>query len=477
MKEVERVYSNICFIPWKNRTLDIKDPVQVVASYEPTREDVGTMVNGVIGCIPGIGALCSSVFSIFWKNAVDPPETIESKLVKFKKEILDIVDKKIKDGSIQIWKDLCSSSLDGLKNGSRELANRIEIINTLLYENKKISSETKSLVQTQLDICINSVENLIALCANDSYDNYVLQNYVQALLTLTMFRRLQDAFWYQFGYHSYQVCGRYPIEGKTKGVKSFREMFHDKLIAGINDVANCMSENWAEDEGKYNEGLEAVPQLLKNDMYIYPVPLVVLDSFPDTIQVKDNPVIYRIDAWKAPIKEGLASGGVNPRPPYDPITGCYGVDFLHKAGFNLKLSENCRFQIRVFGCYAWYYNARMYCTVTNDKNSKEYTTDLRDFEFPVRSTFRNPHIMASYKKFETGIACSPHFEGKSVKVRTAEGDRTSHCIEKLFFFEIVVSKIVSPTIAAKIFNYYLNIFIITVNKQFHWFADLSVAVG
>ncbi|GAM17127.1 hypothetical protein SAMD00019534_003020 [Acytostelium subglobosum LB1] len=350
--------------------IGIKDPIEVIANFEPDKEDIGIMVCSVIGCIPVVGPLLQGVFTMYWRRANPEEEKVtkadlERRLKEFKEEILVLIGEKIKDSEIKQWIEQSESQLKGLGSFIEEYREAISMWQHKISE--RTDSDTQSLSNflffSKLHESIKELRHyckqMMAFAGHPNYVKYVYKFFIQATLLYQMSVINTDAYWYQMKFDQIYVTGK-PASGQFSAVQSFREKLHNHTVEALKTMADGWN-NYDRHSGEC-KGIENANLILNSDLYYYPIPLIIgnhpklanlfTSSETPVIELPDHPYpyIYRVDG---------ASMGPDPHEPKgrrltlpkDPITQCDGTFYYRKPSITIKLKRGRKVRVRLFGQY------------------------------------------------------------------------------------------------------------------------------
>ncbi|GAM21512.1 hypothetical protein SAMD00019534_046870 [Acytostelium subglobosum LB1] len=386
--------------------LDIKDPIQVLANYEPDKEDVGIMITSVIGVIPMVGPILQGIFTLYWRRASDQEENVtkeelEKKIKSLKEDMIKTMENKIKDSEITQWTQLCGTFVQTLSDNCEALSNDMNALSYQLQTNGQASEQVKESVRIKLDITRDKVMTIMKFCANNNFVKYTVSYYIECLFIYGLVLRHYDSFWYQLGIDPIFVAGA-EAKGNAPGVLSFREKLHQTITFGVQQLKTVIESGDCSEQD-----LARASIVLKQDMFWYPVPLICHN--PETnyqlktyaLPEKSGPFIFRIPGenltpkmwkpnfiWKAPKKEYFSD--------------CYGQGIVNSR-VNVSMSSPRDVSVRFFGDYG----------VENLKCDFRCSSMAGDEE--VESTTVTDLIQPGLEYFATGVYCKEGFYDMAVK--------------------------------------------------------------
>ncbi|EFA75814.1 hypothetical protein PPL_10869 [Heterostelium album PN500] len=410
--------------------LDIKDPFEVIAHFEPDKEDVGIMVNACIGCIPFVGPVLQGVFSLFWKRAAESnvitKEKLKEELDKLRKEMMEAVAGKIKDSEIKQWTEICEAFLKGLKKSCKVLGTHINALKHQFAEKKCADEQVQEAVRIDLALISDKAFSLHEFCDSPAYLKYTLGYYIQSLQIYTAILTLQDAFWYQLGIKPIFVTGRRATD-TIDALPSFAETMHEEIMPALKNIARGLTENVREGAQAKGVDLTTLHLLLKSDRYLYPVPLVLAPvEIPQVakclrevqgpicpeckVPERDGTFIFRIDCinFRPETSAEDIRGYRNMSHVEEPITGCKGTMSGIPAALTVVLPKKRTVQIRFVGEYDQTFTDLPIQWTTNEE---AYYTAMMPFGENYR---RNNKTIPAIKE-EMGISQVP---GMSLMINT-----------------------------------------------------------
>ncbi|GAM25987.1 hypothetical protein SAMD00019534_091620 [Acytostelium subglobosum LB1] len=455
--------------------LDIKDPFQVVADIKKDglkvdKEDINIIFQSVIGCIPVIGSLMQGVFQLFWKRASPADEVtkeeLDKKLSELKKEIIGIIDSKIKDSEIRMWTDICGTVLENLRGSCGDMKSDLAALVYKLEHNEVIKADFLSDIRTKIALVRDHSRALKNFCANPKYLQFVVKFYVEALFVDISLHGLINAFWYQLNYDEIFVSGRKPDKLSPNGVKSNSEKLHEKITRGLSLIAYHAHPNDGYDGFKDTAHL-----LLKSDVFMYPVPLIMyngandkemFESIPEDgvpekeIKLPNMPSAYIMrmdgrDLFRHSFnKSGLGDYRMERGDWVEPITLCQGNPYslVEMRNYIITLDQPRNITLRFYGQYE------------NDQKIIELTGsdgDGNPFKFELNPIKYKYGALRSYPQgntydgstnqrfvFKSGFAVSKTFKNVTIMdFKITAMSYQSH----LFFVEFMV--VPEPSIIAE----------------------------
>ncbi|EFA84663.1 hypothetical protein PPL_01653 [Heterostelium album PN500] len=353
--------------------LDIKDPFEVIAHFEPDKEDVGIMVNACIGVIPVVGPILQGVFSLFWKRAAESnvvtKEKLKEELDKLRKEMLAAVAGKIKDSEVKQWTEVCEAFLKGLKKSCKVLGTHINALKHQFAEKQCADEQVQEAVRIDLALISDKAFSLHEFCDSEEYIKFTIGYYIQSLQIYTAVLTLQEAFWYQLGIKPIFVIGK-PATDKIDAVPSFAQTMHEEIMPALKNIARGLSRNVRDGAQAKGVDLKTLNLLLKSDRYLYPIPLIEAPvKMPNVakclrevegpqcpeckVPEHTGPFIFRIDCinFRPETSAEDIRGYRNMSYVEEPITGCKGTMSGISAALTVILPKKRTVQIRFVGEY------------------------------------------------------------------------------------------------------------------------------
>ncbi|EGG14629.1 putative heme A:farnesyltransferase [Cavenderia fasciculata] len=353
--------------------LDIKDPLTVIKEFEPDKEDVGIMVNSVIGVIPLAGPILQGFFSLFWKRASPSDniskEELQKELEKLRKEMLKAVDGKIQASEVKQWNQMCQSFLSGLAKSCSTLTIHINALKHQFHRMQGADEQVQEAVRIDLELIRDKALTLHEFCSQEEYLEHTIPYYIAALNIYIVAMTIMDSFWYQIGISPIFVSGQTTTE-LVNAVPSFRERMHNNIIPALKNIAKGIKKAGA--NPPIGLDLSSLPSVLKNDKYWYPIPLIdnpkIYPAANPTFNLEDGHelqegIVSIRGGGTIPDKSGayivrigganFISGGSNgPTRPQvlkpEPITGCRGkIPGTVGAVLHIKLASERKVQLRM----------------------------------------------------------------------------------------------------------------------------------
>ncbi|EGG15598.1 hypothetical protein DFA_10440 [Cavenderia fasciculata] len=306
-------------------------------------EEFGNQLNSTCECVPGVGPILASVFSMFWP--ADPAkqpitqEELDKRLEEFKTEMIGIMDSKIADSEVKTWKNICEAFFNGIVSSAPILQDKINTLKHRLAEDGKADSSLKTYVREALELQRVQIKTIIQFCASKEFQKDTVKFYQDSLFMYLSVMNVLNTWWYQLDVDPYFISGKAANENAGE-VKSLRERIHITLQKAN---ADHIKEFYA------NGHL-----LLKNDSWWYPVKLLIhpeqkrpVDtsfghrSFrcePLVLPDLENAYIYRVDAayFYPGQNQDYMEGGRTFPDSIEPISGCYGL--FPTMGSNLPIT-------------------------------------------------------------------------------------------------------------------------------------------
>ncbi|EGG24984.1 hypothetical protein DFA_03230 [Cavenderia fasciculata] len=321
----------------------VQDPLGVLEETLTDPEFIGSCIATALECVPGVGPILASVFSLFWPT--DPAkqpvtrEELDKRLEEFKTEMIGIMDKKIQDSEVKTWKTICEAFFNGIVSSAPILQDKINTLKHRLAEDGKADSTLKTYVREALELQRVQIKTIIQFCASKEFLKDIVKFYQDSLFMYISVMNVLNTWWYQLEVDEYFISGKAANENAGE-VKSLRERLHITLQKGINDIATgAMQVHPSYLPEFYKNG----HLLLKNDSWWYPVKLLIhpeqkrpVDTSFDNRNFYCNPVelpdlehayIYRIDAayfYPGQLQDYMEGKRVFP-DSIEPISGCYGL--------------------------------------------------------------------------------------------------------------------------------------------------------
>ncbi|GAM26107.1 hypothetical protein SAMD00019534_092820 [Acytostelium subglobosum LB1] len=426
--------------------LEIKDPFQVYEDIKREglkvdKDDVNIIFTSVIGCVPGVGPLLQGVFALFWKRA-SPSDSVskaelDKKMEELKKEMIGIIDSKIKDSEIRMWTDICQTVLWNLRSSCTSMKIDLSALIYKLDNNETITTDFLTDIRTKITLALDHSTQLLNFCSNPKYMRYVVRFYIESLFTNISIYGLINAFWYQLNYDEIYIAGRKPNRKSPKGVKSNNEKLHDLIMEGL-----ALIGYHANPDDRYDSFEKNAHLLLKSDVFMYPVPLIMYepgeqenkeyeselpegdDKVPNrVINLPTKPMAYimRMDAYYVftyQMDPRISQSLGNRDGWIEPITGCLGKNFEWTSlrSYDIKLDEPRNITIRLYGHYLNYVKSiDLEGTDGSGKPFRE-TLDVTKYQYGALRPPAQRYNHRDNSVYKAGYAVSKQF--KQVKEMT-----------------------------------------------------------
>lgn len=226
----------------------INEIANVDGDYVQVQKDLIDLTIGAIGCIPVIGALAASIFSIFWRRSgFGYDET---------KAMLDALEKKIYKKMSQDKKELCLLELKSVSNTAQDYYItlneylKIRNKNNDIEKNIENATQLKIILMTRMEICKANIFRLTEIFKQKEYEKDLCELYIQSVIPYVYL--MGDAIRYgkELGYNDVhikdftdetdkliEVSLKYYYEYTDKSqFKSFLSKMHEKFIKAINNI-------------------------------------------------------------------------------------------------------------------------------------------------------------------------------------------------------------------------------------------------
>ncbi|KAF2068447.1 hypothetical protein CYY_010230 [Polysphondylium violaceum] len=353
------------------------DPLGFVGDLITDKEFIGQMIGAAIECIPVVGPILSSVFSIFWPQ--DPKmkavtvKELDERLTKFKKEMVKIIADKIDASEKETWKELCKTFFEGYIFKISQMKRSVLILKREIKDRNGVIADVPEATKERIRVTFlslnESANNISNFCKKQKISNQVIEIYMQTILLQCVSTIQLCSFWYQIDLDKYYILGMQKEEEGDEEVKSIKQEYHDLLVECLKKITPAVYKNIVDSKPKLNKYYKNTAGVMFNtNPWIYPIPLVIaplnvprvatqlhLRSSTPTINVpleRKTPFIYRIDGANMlpdQMKEG--HNGSRPIPEIDPLTKCYGTFIDLSNSINISLPERKNVTIRIFGIY------------------------------------------------------------------------------------------------------------------------------
>eukprot|EP01132_Coremiostelium_polycephalum_P011941 gene11941-14616_t len=345
--------------------------------FEPTLEDLGTLIEGVLDCIPIVGGLISSIT----EDQKITKKQLEERLEKFKKEMIEIIDKKIKESEVQQWKVLCGTYLRALGIQSKDVEECLIALKIGIVEKDPQLPILKSDVKSSLNMLRKDIKTVMTFCSREEFAKETIPYYVETLFIYAITMTNLEYFWYHFGYHWFYAYGR---EKDTLGlVKSFKHKLHNTITKGITHIMKY-SEN--------DDDLVKISKLLSMDLEWYSIPVTIEPLNQPSLCVKlyqrsevstpvvnmknKVPYIHRVDGANFrpdPHGESMVDGR-RYVPELDPVSKCRGVAVETSPSIKIQVDGKKMVQLRIFGAYGYnrIYSEPIYNNDEDDEDDEEF---------------------------------------------------------------------------------------------------------
>ncbi|EGG15569.1 hypothetical protein DFA_10411 [Cavenderia fasciculata] len=262
----------------------VQDPLGVLEETLTDPEFIGSCITTALECVPGVGPILASVFSLFWpadpKKAVTQEE-LDKKLEEFKTEMIGIMDSKIQESEVKTSVPILQDKINTLKHR--------------LGEDGKANPTLKTYVRDVLELQRVQLKTIIHFCGSKGFRKDTIKIYQDTLFMYISVMNVLNTWWYQLEVDEYFISGK---AGNKNGgeVKSLRERMHITVLKGITDIAAGAREN-------------------KRDL--------LTPQLPDL----EHAYIYRVDAayFYPGQKQDYMEGRRNFPPSIEPVSGCYGL--------------------------------------------------------------------------------------------------------------------------------------------------------
>ncbi|KAF2069806.1 hypothetical protein CYY_008875 [Polysphondylium violaceum] len=355
----------------------INDPLGFITDLVTDKEFIGQMISAAIECVPVVGPILSSVFSLFWPE--DPKmktltvEDLDKKLAEFKEEMVKIMDDKIKASEKETWKELCKAFFEGYIYQIDQMKKNIVILKREIQDHEGVIADVPEASKERIRVgflsLFESANDISNFCKKQKFTNHVIEVYMQTILLQCVSTIQLCSFWYQIDLDKYYILGvKKEKEGDVE-VKSIKQEYHDLLVECLKNITPAVYSNLVNSKTELNKYYNNnASKMFNTNPWIYPIPLVIaplnvpkvapdqyLRGSTPTINVpleQKTPFIYRFDGANMlpdQMKEGL--NGYRQIPEIDPLTQCKGTLIDFSNSINISLPERKNVTIRIFGIY------------------------------------------------------------------------------------------------------------------------------
>ncbi|EAL69050.1 hypothetical protein DDB_G0277097 [Dictyostelium discoideum AX4] len=440
-------------------TVETEDPFDIIEFFTPTIDDIEVVASKLIESIPIVGDVLGVVFQLFWQRATDEDKQkkkeLEERLAEFKKEMIEIIDKKIEASEIEQWKRNCQSLVDGLASTLETLKDALERLRYQLVNGENVDPVSRESIRTKIDILRNDIKKVYIFTSDPKFVKSTIPHFLEAIFLYIFLIRSIDYFWYQWGIPEIEVVGR-PATDKSKRLKSLREKLHEKIIDGLSIITeNCQDADM----------LKNAHLILKNDLVLYPVPLIVGTPIKAKDQLKEKiheldysyvpeitipehsiPFIYRMDASclrQDPKSQNISS--MKRDFKYEPISGCHGQylsgELLLKVNFPDSLKGK-KVMIRLLSMHDSKYEGNI--NISFGKEIEQIPMIKEKI-----SIFRKKDLFSRVVKKVSGMTYSKKFKINNSQnlsihhnlrpVKRSDTTILDHLLGKVLFVEFVIS--------------------------------------
>ncbi|EGG15596.1 hypothetical protein DFA_10438 [Cavenderia fasciculata] len=428
----------------------VQDPLGVLEETLTDPEFIGSCISTALECVPGVGPILASVFSMFWP--ADPAkqpitqEELDKRLEEFKTEMIGIMDKKIADSEVKTWKNICEAFFNGIVSSAPILQDKINTLKHRLAEDGKADSSLKTYVREALELQRVQIKTIIQFCASKEFQKDTVKFYQDSLFMYLSVMNVLNTWWYQLDVDPYFISGKAANENAGE-VKSLRERIHITLQKGITDIAAGARQAKADEiPDFFNNG----HLLLKNDAWWYPVKLLIhpeqkrpVDTsfanrtfYCDPLVLPDleNAYIYRVDAayFYPGQKQDYMEGRRNFPPSIEPVSGCYGLYPTPGSSLPIKINGGKRkVQVRIL-------------TSSSLTKTTLHCCDTQSYDYETRKNKFNRSIVDPLGVVETtylnsGLAWSQLMHTNSLELGfSGFFPQFKYYPERVFFVEFIV---------------------------------------
>ncbi|GAM20044.1 hypothetical protein SAMD00019534_032190 [Acytostelium subglobosum LB1] len=341
----------------------VKDPVGFLSEKFNDKEFLGECIATALSCVPYVGPILSTVFSMFWPKdpnaAVITKGELEARLTEFRTEMEKVIDTKI-DAAItesesSMWKSLVAAFFETLIDRVEDAKDLVNCLKRGLLDDAEGCDKIKTDVRVAMEQIRQKAKELSNFCRNPKFAKHVLKYHYHVMFILVATHRQMDAFWYQFDIDPRFVMGAPAIpKHNLKEIRSLAEKLHVYISNAMGAIAKGVMDNVKDKKTDRNSCYdEYSAKLFLSDMYLYPCPLFIAPaSTSDTITVPDkgSKFIYRIDAANFKARYP-SSRDWKDAAQVDVLTGCKGMILGEGPSITLKLAKKCNVRVRVFGQY------------------------------------------------------------------------------------------------------------------------------
>ncbi|KAM9981857.1 hypothetical protein ACTFIY_004161 [Dictyostelium cf. discoideum] len=442
-------------------TVETEDPFDIIEFFTPTSDDIETVATKLIETIPIVGDVLGVVFQLFWKRMNDEDKQkkkeLEERLAEFKKEIIGIIDKKIEASEIEQWKRNCQSLVDGMGSTLETLKGALERLRYQLVNGEKVDPVSRESIRTKIDILRNDIKKVYIFTSNAKFVKHTIPQFLESIFLYIFLIRSIDYFWYQWGIPEIEVVGR-PATDKSKRLKSLREKLHDKIIDGLFIITeNCQDASI----------LKNAHLILKNDLVLYPVPLIIGTPIKARSQLKEKlheidysympeitipehsiPFIYRMDASclrQDPKSQNIAS--MKNDFKYEPISGCNGQFLSGELSLNVNFPDSLKgkkVMIRLLSMHDSKYGGNLNISFGNESERgipiiKEKISLFRKRDGFARKTKKESGMTYTKNKFTIKTSQSLVIRHNLHPIKRHDTVIVDHLFGKVLFVEFVIS--------------------------------------
>ncbi|KAN0035999.1 hypothetical protein ACTA71_005297 [Dictyostelium dimigraforme] len=440
-------------------TVETDDPFDIIEYFTPTVDDIEAVVTPILEAVPIVGPVLGVVFQIFWKRENGDEEKnkkeLENRLAEFKKEIIGIIDKKIEASEIEQWKRNCQSLVEGLASTLETLKDALERLRYQLVNGEKVDPVSKESIRTKIDILRNDVKKVYIFTSNEKFAKDTIPQFLETIFLYIFLIRSIDSYWYHWGIPEIEVVGR-PATDKSKRLKSLREKLHDKIIDGLHIITeNCQDADI----------LKNAHLILKNDLVLYPVPLIIGEPFKAKDQLKEKltelnynylpevtvsdhslPFIYRMDASclrQDPRSQNISA--VKHDFKYEPISGCHGqflsTELLLKVNFPESLKGK-HVMIRLLSMHDSKYDGTLHCKFGDEYDTIPIVKEKVSLFRKKNRLFRGVKKVSGLtytKKFKIGTSQNLSIAHNLKEINLGDTVIIDHLFGKVLFVEFIIS--------------------------------------
>ncbi|GAM17126.1 hypothetical protein SAMD00019534_003010, partial [Acytostelium subglobosum LB1] len=236
-----------------------------------------------------------------------------------------------------------------------------------ISEKKELDDKFISRLHESIKELRHYCKNMMAFCGHPNYVKYVYELFIQAVIVYQVSMINAEAYWYQMKFDQVYVLGK-PATATIPAVYSFREKLHKHTVDALRTMANGWSHS-DRHNGEQPKGTANVNMILRNDLYYYPIPLIIgdhpqpsvannsgdllADKYSTPVITLPNhkyPYIYRVDAsCMRPEPTNEDFHGCRQVYPKEPVSGCIGVLYHSIPSLKIKLTRSRKVRVRIFG--------------------------------------------------------------------------------------------------------------------------------